>query len=727
MPRYSKSGNNDSPIVDEGDRGFTRMNQRMRPDQLQPSEVALSQNGRMGIDGSWQPRKGIDNFGPTISSGTDVLTFPFYLYANATPSSVTAGSNLITVNFSPAKVFYTGTVVGVSGITGVTPNPNGNRTITVTGGTPGAVTQFTYPLTSAAGTAAGTIVIGAGSIIAATNQVFGSCLFSDASASSAEYILLAQNESCIAVKISDESTVTIAYPAGVSISSPVDMKQAFNKVYLFRDGVTALVWNGSISGSPAFTLVPNGAYTQPLVLTASNNTANVAGVVTVTETAHGLLVGDKVKIMDAGTTPLILGDTYTVATVPGPNSFTFFASADAFTATSVVIGMKQSIGLGFTHMPCPPWGIYHQRRIWMPFNYVSTGSSGTPTITDRNVRDEIIASDILDADTFDQIQNQFKIASGSADYVVAMQQFADDNILIFCRNSIHVIAGISGELQNAVVKEITREVGCVSRKSIAQIGNQIFFLSDNGVYSVDFGDLYNLRGSSLPLSEAIQPLVDRINPTYALNSVGVYHDNRYWIFVPLDASLVNNACFVYNMLNQGWESLDIVEESGWDVSDVIRTSAGAINKLYTVSSFGGIHLIDSRVDDRDNLLLQPGGIVTSYYIPSKLTTRMFTQNTMDRKRFNSFELHIESTSSNTSDAVLTFETENPDGTVTLSSVATLLGHVLPVSEDASIRGRIGNLRGYGGQMTITPSQGRPKARMIKVSSQLTDPPISSKE
>lgn len=727
MPRYSKYGSLDSPLVAEGDRGFFRMNQRLRPDQLQPGELVLSQNGRMGIDGAWQVRKGINQFGPVVATGTDVLTLPFYLYANATASGASTSTNLVTITFAAPKAFYSSTIANISGMTGVTPAPNGNRTITVTAGGEGSATAITFPLTGATGTPAGTIVVGTGILANNTNQVYGSGVFSDASASNSEYILLAQNASCIAVKVSDESTVEIDYPSGVTLTDEVDVTQAFNKVYIFIDGSTSLVWDGDVSGSPAFTLVANGNYTQPKVFTGSTNTAGTAGVVTVTEVSHGLSVGNLVEIMDEGASPLVVGDSYTVATVPSTGSFTFFADVDTFTSASVVLGMRQSVGLGFTHTPCPPWAVYHQRRLWMPFNYISSGSSGSPTITDRDVRDEIIASDILNADTYDQIENQFKIASGSADYVVAMQPFADDNLLVLCRNSIHVIAGISGSLEDTVVKEITREVGCVSRKSIAQIGNQIYFLSDNGIYSVDFGDLYNLRGSSTPLSEAIQPLVDRINSDYAQNTVGIYHDNRYWLFIPLDASTENNAALVYNILNKGWESLDIVNESGWNISNVVRTSAGAINKLYTINSFGGIHLIDSREDDVDRLLLQPGSSAASYDINSTMKTRLFTQGVMDKKRFNAFDIHMESSPTNTSDAALSFETENPDGTVTLSSVSTLLDGVLPISEDASIEGRIGNKRGYGGQLTITPSQGRPKVRMIKITSQLTDMAISSKQ
>ena len=723
MPRYSRYGYLDNALVEEGDTGFFRLNSRLRPDQLKQGELASSINGRMGIDGAWQPRRGVDQFGPVISSNTEALTLPFYLYADVSSSGISRALDKITMTLSTVDVatLNDGTLAYISGITGITPDPNGNRVITKE-----SSTEISITVTGLSGTVAGTATIGAPILDDdAINVVYGSCLFSDPSTENTEYIILATYNKAVWVKISDGSTGNIAYPSGVTLSANCDMLQVFNFVGIFRDGLTAMQWNGSFVGTPAFTLVANGAFTQPVVYTAASNTVCTQGVVTVTET-HDLSVGDTVQIFDAGSSPLTNGDRYQVATVSTTVSFTFFANVDDF-SHSVVLGSRQSVGLGFTHMPCPPWGIYHQRRLWMPFQYISSGTSGSPTITDRNIRDEIIASDILDADTYDQIENQFRIASGGADYVVALQPFAEDNLLVLMRNSIHLITGISGDLEDTVVKEITREVGCIARKSVVQVGNQVFFLSDNGVYSVDFGDLYNLRGSSLPISEAIDPLIQRINPDYAENSVATYNDNRYYISIPLDKSTTNNAILVFNFLNQGWESLDTIDQDGWNINNIIRAGSGGPNKLYAINSFGGIHILNERVDDVDNIVLTPGGTTASYYIESELTTRQYTQGVMDRKRFNSYELQAESSTTNASDANLTLETENPDSIKILDSISTVIGEVLPVAEDVSIRARLGNVRGYGAQLTITPTQGRPKIRTLKLISQLTDLAISSKQ
>ena len=722
MPRFSNYGPLDNPMLEEGDTGFARMNARLRPDQLKAGEIALSTNGRMDVDGAWQPRKGINAFGAAIATNESVLKLPFRLYADKTGNSVNRVGNVITIGFATAHAFTTNTLAYVSGITGITPTPNKNNIITVVNSTSISIT-----ITGAAGTAAGTPVVGAPRLEdTVINAVYGSCLFSDPTSDNEEYIIIATNGNAKAIKISDGTTTTITYPSGITISSDVNLLQAFNYIFIFRDGLTAMQFTGSLSGSPAFSLVSNGTYVQPTTFNTASNCDIVDGVVTITETAHGLLVGDTVRIIDRGTTTLNNLSEFFI-TVSNTNDFSFYATADNATNATVVLGSPQSSGAGFTHMPAPPWAIYHQRRLWMPFYYSMSGSSGSPTITSRNVTDEVIASDILDQNTYDQIQDGFRIASGGADYVVAIQPFAEDNIIIFNRNTIHLVRGVSQALSEVTVQEVTREVGCIARKTVVQVGDQIFFLSDNGVYSVDFKDLYNLRGASIPISEAVNPLIKRINTKYIANSVATYHDNRYYIAVPLDDSVENNAILVYNFLNQGWESLDFIYESGWNVRNFIRAGAGGLNSLYVVNKDGGIHILENREDDTDVLNLQIGGSPANFRISSELKTRQYTGGTMDRKRFNSFELQAQSSDSNVSDIQIGFISQNPDSSQSLGNMSELIGETLPISEDVSVRGRIGNVRGYGGQFIMTPVIGRPKIRTIKIAAQLTDQGINSKE
>jgi hypothetical protein len=712
MPRYDNFGGLDTPYADEVDTFFLKMNARLRPDQLKPGELAMSINGRMDVDGAWQPRKGVSAFGPLLSASSAALTIPFYLYANKVISSADRVTTLVTITTSTAHGFITGTQVAILDISG-TVDPTGNRTITSTG-----ANTFTFTIPGATGsetyTLGGTPIAGAPIISDAVNAAYGSCKFSDPSDNNDEYIILALYDKAQAVSLIDESVTDIEYPAGVTITQPVEMLQAFDKVFIFRDGATALSWDGDLTPSPAFAKVANGAYTQPKVFTAATNTAASQGVVTVTETSHGLSVGDKVKIFDNGSTTLSETEEYTVATVPTSGTFTFFADVDDFAATAVVLGIRQSNGRGFTHMPAPAWASYHQRRLIVPFAYTTTGSSGSEVITARNVTDEILFSDILDSDTYDQLQNQFRLTAGIADYVQTVHPFTDDAAIGFNRNSLHLITGLSGSLTDIAIKEITKEAGLVARKSVVTIGNSIYFLSDNGVYAADFGDLYNLRGAGLPLSDPINPIIRRINGPYASRAVGIFHDNRYYLAIPLDDSPVNNAVIVYNVLNQGWESLDTISQLGWDVANFMVASPNGINQLFAVNSFGGIHIIDDRLDDRDNIYTYPGVDAASYFIEAEATTRQMTFSTPERKKYNTFEVQVESTDTNTSDAEINGIFENLDTEVPIASISGIMGTVLPISEDVSLRGRIGNIRSYGMQVQFVPTAGRPKLRLIKL-------------
>ena len=77
MSRYRSYGKLDDPFIIEGDTFFQRMNARLRPSQLQAGEVALSQNGRMSEDGTWQTRKGLQTLSGSITLDSAAVRLPY--------------------------------------------------------------------------------------------------------------------------------------------------------------------------------------------------------------------------------------------------------------------------------------------------------------------------------------------------------------------------------------------------------------------------------------------------------------------------------------------------------------------------------------------------------------------------------------------------------------------------------------------------------------------------
>lgn len=805
MSRYRSYGKLDDPFVTEGDTFFLRMNARLRPNQLKAGEVALSKNGRMNDDGTWQPRKGLSTLFGSITSGADAIRLPYVIQSASRSSGVVT----IVLDDTPSLSFIPGENITIADVDASIDGTHAlasvnftTKTLTFTNA--GTDTTFTVQDASVGNTS----VCSAGNSIATTlnftinddgvNAVFGSAVYSDASSNNDDYIFSATNNLAVIIRLKDSALFKCRYEAGgETVDGPVGMTQGFDKMFIFRSrkttlsaspalnsiGISSASQSGqtitvntstnhgrvtgdfvtltnlgnwtvnpndcyqitrisdtqftvtmassqtatfNVSGAQVeyfedFTRVDRGTYTAPQYLTDTTATAS-SGVVTMDVVNHGLEIGNEITIRD-GATPfdLFVNQKAIVTSTPTADQFTFnLGVEDVSLGASLTASRQLAIGKGFIHMPAAPWGQFHQRRLWVPYWFTSDVSP-----TDRNNRDEIVASDILDSDTYDRIGNQFRISAGKSDFLVGIQPFTQDTLAIFNRKSIHLMTGVSGSLADVKTNVVTTEIGASARKSIVQVANQILFLSDQGIYAVEFMDEYNLRGTGTPLSETIQPFVDRINQDYAHLSCGVYFDSRYWLAVPLDSAPGRgdatklNAIIVYNFINGGFESIDQVNSTEFAIRDLIVAREGAQNALYLTTEEGGVHKVDGF--EGGDVVSLTAGQAQSETIPvvSQLTTRQYDADSMDRKTFSRAELHVKSNTGFSTDGNIQFITEDPDSTSQSTSISSLLGSNLPDSEEASVRLRV-NKRGFGVQADFQPTNGRPYLRSAKVDARITD-------
>lgn len=733
MARYNSYGALDDRMLEDLDTGFRGFNNRLRPDQLDRGVLADSQNGRMDTNGEWQTRKGIDNIIAPSSTGSLGLVLPFDLPANLADGNI--------------------------------------------------------------------------------NAIYGSCVFSDPNDNSESYIILAANSKALAYKVSNPSTqYNLNYPGSETISASVDMIQAFNKLYIFRNGLTAFVIDLSatnIDTNPTMSLAESGEFQQPVEIickedfdfaiiegrgvvhknptslepgdqisvvsdkllasdaqssglkigeqftvakkfesgSAKTITSIVKGAqvsggeydnrfpVTVTCTSHGFSVGDPIDI--TGVTAAH-GDQKFVASVTNTNEFIYYTrSASTLVSTTPTVALAEgfeffldasktdshttegdsllatpvftqtvSVGLGFSHMPAASYGVYHQRRLAVPYRYSTDDADNS--FTDRKIFDEILLSDILDTDTYDQVYGQFRFNAGKSDFNVGMHSFSDDKLIVFNRNSIHIVLG-SGDLTTAKVQLLTDEVGLLARKSIVQVGNQVLFLSDNGVYGMNFIDLYNLRGNDVPLSESINQTIKRINKEHASKATATYFDNKYYLAVPLDNSTQNNALLIYNFLNKSWEAIDTVgakDVNGetitpFEFSNLLVAGEGTKRAIYITNDDGGVHQLEVHDDGIDKVFTDIGGAQKNVRVNGSATTRMFTFNQIDRKRFNNFELHIQSNETTESDATIAAITENVDDRIDLTPGGSIGTDYGPFREDVPTLGDAINGTGICGFYTVT--------------------------
>jgi hypothetical protein len=782
------------------------MNARLRPNQLKPGEVALSKNGRMNKDGTWQTRKGLSTLFGSITSGTNAIRLPYIILSAQRQSNVVT----LVLNATPSLSFIPGDSFHIDDLD---TSVNGTQTLasvnfttkTLTFSNTGSDTTFTVNGENVGNTS----VVSAGTSIGTTlnftlndngvNEVFGSAVFSDATSNNDDYIFTATDTTCIILRLKDSALFKCRYEAGgESVDGPVQMTQGLGKMYIFRTRQTTLEaspevqrvdissasqsgqtitvnatahgrsandyvtltglgnWTNNpndcyqvatastnqftvtmatsqnttfnVSGAQVeyfsdFSKVANGTYTAPVYLTDTTTVAQ-DGVVTMDITSHGLSAGDDLTIQ-SGTSPfdLFADQKVRVTGAPTVNQFTFnleVANVSIGQSKTLTVNKPLAVGKGYIHQPAAPWGIVHERRLWMPYWYTSETNP-----TDRGIRDEIVASDIMDFDTVDVIGNQFRPSAGQSDYLVQLTPFTKDSLVVFNRKSIHLMSGISGSLADVSTNVVTTEIGCSARKSVVQVANQIMFLSDQGIYAVEFLDEYNLRGTGTPISETIQPFIDRINQDYVHLSCGVYFDNRYWLALPLDIvpgggdATKLNTIIVYSFLNGGFESIDTVNSTEFAIRELIVGKEGSQNALYLTTEEGGIHKVDG-ADGGDVVSMTAGQAVPeTIAVVSQCTTRQYDADTADRKMFARSELHIKSSDDGLSDGDISFITEDPDSTSSATSISSLIGSTLPASEDSSIRLGV-RKRGFGIQTDFKPTAGRPFLRAVKIDARVTD-------
>jgi len=880
VSRYRSYGKLDDPFTSEGDTFFLRMNARLRPNQLKPGEVALSKNGRMNKDGTWQTRKGLSTLFGSITSGENAIRLPYRI----TTAQRLGGVVTATLNATPSLSFVPGDDITIADLGFTTDSPNGTfplesvnfttNQITyisssfvkhngvfykclqdntssssnepgTTGGSsfwststnasnasawsassvsyngPGVDETLPVTVDTPASPSGNPSVASTGTSISTTlkfqggdpndsdnysftlndngvNEVFGSAVFSDATSNNDDYIFTATDTTCIILRLKDSALFKCRYEAGgESVDGPVQMTQGLGKMYIFRTnqttleaspavqrvGVTSASQSGqtitvnatahgrsvndyvtltglgaytndpndcyqvvtestnsftvtmatsqtatfNVSGAQVeyfsdFSKVANGTYTAPLYLTDTTTVAQ-DGVVTMDINSHGLSAGDDLTIQ-SGTSPfdLFANQKVRVTGAPTVNQFTFnldVANVSLGDSKTLTVNKPLAVGKGYIHQPAAPWGIVHERRLWMPYWYTSA-----TTPADREIRDEIVASDIMDFDTVDVIGNQFRPSAGQSDYLVQLTPFTKDSLVVFNRKSIHLMSGISGSLADVSTNVVTTEIGCSARKSVVQVANQIMFLSDQGIYSVEFLDAYNLRGTGTPISETIQPFIERINQDYVHLSCGVYFDNKYWIALPLNSesgALASklNTIIVYSFLNGGFESIDTVNSTEFAIRELIVGKEGSQNALYLTTEEGGVHKVDG-FEGGDVVSMTAGqAIPATIPIVSQVTTRQYDAESLDRKKFSRAEFHIKSGSETVTDGDITFITEDPDSTSSATSISSLIGSTLPANEDSSLRMRV-NKRGFGIQADFKPNTGRPFLRAVKVDAQITD-------
>lgn len=220
----------------------------------------------------------------------------------------------------------------------------------------------------------------------------------------------------------------------------------------------------------------------------------------------------------------------------------------------------------YTHtIPDAPNGLAYGNRVWVPF-----GNS------------QVAYSDILAYTRYDASLSTIWINEGESDILICLAAFGQNSIVAFKDHSIYYITSpLPNPSAAARVDVITTQRGLAAVNTVTQVGRDLWFLSDDGVYAISQVIESALQAGEAPVTAPLDSLVRRINWAAASRAQAIYHDNYYCLAVPIDGVAYNNTILVFDLINKQWAGRWTSEVM--DVAGFLRISVMGHRKLAFIS------------------------------------------------------------------------------------------------------------------------------------------------
>ena len=275
-------------------------------------------------------------------------------------------------------------------------------------------------------------------------------------------------------------------------------------------------------------------------------------VPTVTISGGGAAAGTAVLGYDLGVARVDITNEGTGYSSSAPPTVTFSAPTSGTTATGVA---------HVSQLPSKPkLLISHTNRL-----FCCSADDSVP-------QDLIYVSGILDGQSWDVAGDQIRVTRGDGDPIVAISPWYDFKLVVLKERSVWVVdANPSQNVSDWTISLITDRVGCVSHKSVQQVGADVYFLSREGIQSVSNIEAGAQAAVNVAISAPIDDFINRINQAQWGKCASIFYGNRYMLAVPLDGSTYPNYTLVYNTLHKSWSGFWV----GWKP------------RCFIVSAFGG--------------------------------------------------------------------------------------------------------------------------------------------
>lgn len=219
--------------------------------------------------------------------------------------------------------------------------------------------------------------------------------------------------------------------------------------------------------------------------------------------------------------------------------------------------------LGNDNTDCPLTKVltFFRNRVWALKANLLYWSDAIPTTYDG---------------AFDRTANNYNITVGDERAILGLRDLG-----IICLGA-DAVYGINPSITPAATDKPEKilDIGCVAGNTAQIVGDDVYFLSSDGVRGVFRTQQDKLQlGQTYPLSYPLKTEFDSINWSVISKACAVYFDNKYFLALPTSSSSYNNRVWVYYPATQAWTII-----TGWNVGAWGKISFAGQELLYYIDA-----------------------------------------------------------------------------------------------------------------------------------------------
>lgn len=194
---------------------------------------------------------------------------------------------------------------------------------------------------------------------------------------------------------------------------------------------------------------------------------------------------------------------------------------------------------------------------------IATGNAAYPDTLFLSKLLEYRPNSLAGTPSFDSATLSFRVGDGDGQAITCVKAMQNQLIAVLKENSVYLLSlnstgtnpvnPIANWTAQSQGDKLTDGIGCVGKNAATRYKNDLLFMSWDGVYSLQrmqaAAGQYQL---STPLSEPIQPIIDRINWSVAYLIKATTYKNLVMFDVPLDIATSNNYKLIWDATLGCW-------------------------------------------------------------------------------------------------------------------------------------------------------------------------------